>query len=207
MQMRLSCNSGTTLHEIVFVPSGVTQIDVIALEGASYLVVLIVKNPFELLRVSLIPAHKSSIEVIIVTQLFGQELGTIISHQVHETSESASSCIIRGVLHGSSQLQYKGMISIAKNARLTHANQQSRFLLVGNKARAHAAPQLEINAHEVQCMHGSAISTLSDDHLVLCASRGVQFDEAKKMIIEGFFKEELAACSIQNQNEIINFLR
>ncbi len=205
--MKLYCESNSKVHQTVFVPSHVSVIDIVASEGACFSVILVLKNPTSLLQVSLFPAHKSSLNVIILTQLFGEKQCAITTHQMHDASESTSSCTLRGVLHESSQLQYKGMITITKNARLTEANQQSRFLLVGDKARAHAAPQLEIITHEVQCMHGSAISTLSDDHLVLCASRGVPLHCAQKMIIEGFFQEVLSARTIDEQNEIIGFLR
>jgi Fe-S cluster assembly scaffold protein SufB len=202
---KLSLQVNNDLQEIVYVPYSVSEIDIVSQENTHCSVILVLKK-ISILSIVVIPAQKSCIKVTIITQLFENEESSITTKQLHSTSESTSSCTVKAVLFDATQLIYKGNIFIDKNARFAHAQQQSKCLLIGTKARAYTAPHLEIETHEVQCTHGSAISTLNEDHLMLCAGRAIEYQQAQQLIIEGFLKEELRSCSTNEQDKIISYL-
>ena len=49
-----------------------------------------------------------------------------------------------------------------------------------------AKPELEIYADDVKCSHGSASGSLNEDSIFYLMSRGLNYNEAKKLLINGF---------------------
>ena len=53
-------------------------------------------------------------------------------------------------------------------------------------------PGLEINADQVKCSHGSTSGPISDDELFYLKSRGINDNDSRKLIVEGFLADVLA---------------
>jgi len=46
---------------------------------------------------------------------------------------------------------------------------------------------LEIQADDVRCTHAATISKLEEEHLFYLMSRGIHLEEARKVVVDGFF--------------------
>ena len=106
--------------------------------------------------------------------------------QRHQAPDTISSTEIKSVLDDKAQLDYRGTIVVEENACHSKAHQQNKNLIVSSHAQAFSLPILEALTNDIQCGHGSATSYINDNHLFYLASRGINTEQAKKMIIHGF---------------------
>jgi Fe-S cluster assembly protein SufD len=72
---------------------------------------------------------------------------------------------------------------------LTDSSQQSRCLLLSDKAHVDAKPQLEIFADDVKCAHGAAIGQLDAEQLFYLKSRGLSDTRARNLLTYAFAAE------------------
>ena len=86
---------------------------------------------------------------------------------------------------------FNGRVVVPRVAQQTDASQLSRNLLLSTKARIDTKPQLEIVADDVQCTHGATVSCLQDDELFYLQSRGIDREQASRLLQRGFCEDVL----------------
>ena len=74
---------------------------------------------------------------------------------------------------------WRGMIRVDPEAQRTDAFQESRNLLLSNRAHADAIPGLEIEADDVRCTHAAAVAQVDAEQLYYLRSRGLAEADAK----------------------------
>jgi Fe-S cluster assembly protein SufD len=79
------------------------------------------------------------------------------------------------------------MIYVAPGAQKTDGYQANRNLTLSRQARADSIPGLEILADDVRCTHGATVGKIDPEHVFYIQSRGISYDEAERLIVEGFF--------------------
>ncbi|MFN5592455.1 MAG: Fe-S cluster assembly protein SufD [Aphanizomenon sp.] len=100
----------------------------------------------------------------------------------HGISKQLHKCIISDRAHG----VFNGKIFVPKSAQLTDASQLNRNLLLSSKSRIDTKPQLEITADNVKCAHGATVSQLEDDEIFYLQSRGIDENNARKLLVNAF---------------------
>ena len=108
------------------------------------------------------------------------------SKQHHIGKKTKSNLKIKGVLFDSSKFVSENLIRIEKEASGSNAREENKNLLLGERARAITIPKLEIEANEVSCSHGAAVSKLNEDQIFYLQSRGLDLNEAKSFLINAF---------------------
>jgi Fe-S cluster assembly protein SufD len=108
--------------------------------------------------------------------------------QEHAAANTTSDLAFRGVLEESATAVWRGMIRVDPGAQQTDAYQESRNLLLSKSAHADAIPGLEIEANDVRCTHAAAVAQIDPEQLHYLRSHGLQEEEAKRLIIEGFLE-------------------
>jgi len=93
------------------------------------------------------------------------------------------------VLDGSSRAVFSGRVLVRKDAQKTFARQSDKNLLLSEGARINTKPSLEIYADDVQCTHGATAGAIADDALFYMASRGLDEDTARRLLVAGFANE------------------
>ena len=99
----------------------------------------------------------------------------------HLTENTKSYQLIKSVLGEGSKAAYQGKISVNSIAQKTDGYQLSKCILLDN-----AKPELEIYADDVKCSHGSASGSLNEDSIFYLMSRGINYERAKELLINGF---------------------
>lgn len=113
---------------------------------------------------------------------------TLIDHtRPHGTSRE----LYKGILGGRATGVFDGKIFVRPDAQKTDARQTNRNLLLSEDAIINTKPQLEINANDVKCAHGSTTGQLSDDAIFYLRSRGLDFPAARALLTYGFASEIL----------------
>jgi len=111
---------------------------------------------------------------------------TLMDHaRAHGRCQQLHKCIVGGAGHA----VFNGKILVRPGAQLTDAAQQSRCLLLSDKAHVDVKPQLEIFADDVKCAHGAAIGQLDDEQLFYLKSRGLSDTRARKLLTYAFAAE------------------
>ncbi len=111
--------------------------------------------------------------------------------QDHVAPHCTSDLLYKGALEDASQALYYGTIHIRPKAHHSDAYQANRNLSLSESARALPHPRLEIENNEVRCTHGVTVGQVSDEQLFYLESRGISPEEARKLIVFGFFNQVL----------------
>jgi Fe-S cluster assembly protein SufD len=109
------------------------------------------------------------------------------TQQNHMAPNTTSDLLFKGALKEHSRSVWQGMIYVAPGAQKTDGYQANRNLVLSDKARADSIPGLEILADDVRCTHGATVGKIDADQLFYLRSRGIPYDEAERLIVEGFF--------------------
>lgn len=142
------------------------------------------------------------------TNDFGLFFGTaqqqfdIEVNALHNSKNSHSNLITKGVLDGKSKAIYHGLIKIKENAIGSNGYQKDDTLLLSEEAEADAIPNLEIENNEVKCSHGASIGQIDSEKLFYIMSRGIPKEMAIKKSVEGFFEplyEKIGVGKIQDE--------
>jgi Fe-S cluster assembly protein SufD len=107
------------------------------------------------------------------------------SRQMHK-------CIVGGAAHA----VFNGRIVVRPGAQRTASAQQSRNLLLSDKAHVDTKPQLEIFADDVKCAHGAAIGQLDAEHVFYLKSRGLSEATARDLLTFAFATEVVARIPV-----------
>ena len=111
------------------------------------------------------------------------EIRTVINHLTENTK---SYQLIKGVLDDSSKAVYQGKIFVKSKAQKTDGYQLSKAILLNKNSEFNAKPELEIYADDVKCSHGSASGSLNEDSIFYLMSRGLNYEQSKELLINGF---------------------
>lgn len=109
--------------------------------------------------------------------------------QHHKAPNSTSNLLIRGVFDDESKFHYTGLVKIEKKAQKSHAYQKNQNLILSPRVFVESEPFLEIEANDVFCTHGSTTGKISEDQLYYLTSRGINKEEAKNLIVQGFLED------------------
>jgi Fe-S cluster assembly protein SufD len=106
----------------------------------------------------------------------------------HIGSYTRSDMLTRSVLDDEARAIYHGLIHIGQDAPECDSYQKDEVILLGDRASADAIPNLEIQNNKVRCSHGATIGRLDEEKLFYFRSRGIEKEEAKRMIMQGFLE-------------------
>ncbi len=113
----------------------------------------------------------------------------------HLNSHTNSDLIVNSALADSSHFIATGLLTIAENANRSDAGQVFRNLLLSEKARAEAIPELEVLADDVSAAHGAASAPIDPSQLHYLMSRGLSPDESESMVVNGFLIDAFSNLS------------
>jgi Fe-S cluster assembly protein SufD len=125
------------------------------------------------------------------------------TRQDHRAPHTDSDLLFKSVLLGRSRTVFRGVIWLHPEAQQTNAYQSSHNLLLSSKARADAVPILEIEADDVRCKHGATMGRLDDDQIFYLMSRGLSYQEAQRMVVQGFFETVITEFPVEGLQEKI----
>jgi len=114
------------------------------------------------------------------------EIRTTINHLTENTK---SYQLIKSVLGKVSKSIYQGKIFVNSKAQKTDGYQLSKAILLDKTSEFNAKPELEIYADDVKCSHGSASGSLDENSIFYLMSRGLNYQQSKELLINGFLLE------------------
>lgn len=127
---------------------------------------------------------------------FFADEGQHLEHRLfvdHNQPHCRSNVIYKGALQGEhAHTVWIGDVLIRSNAVGTDTYEINRNLVLTDGARADSVPNLEIETGEVSgAGHASATGRFDDEQLFYLQARGIAADDARRMVVRGFFTEVL----------------
>ncbi len=99
---------------------------------------------------------------------------------------------VAGVVTNKSRGVFQGKFHVRRLAQQTDAGMRHDALMLSDKARINAKPELEIYADDVECAHGNTIGQLDEQSLFYMRQRGIPEGQARAMLIEAFIAARLS---------------
>ncbi len=118
--------------------------------------------------------------------------------QDHREPNGTSNLLYKGALYERARAVFRGVVRVHPGAQQTDAYQTNNNLLLGDDARADSMPVLEIRADDVRCSHGATLAHLKDEELFYLRSRGLDREQAQRMVIAGFFEPILDQIPLES---------
>ncbi|MFC4563254.1 Fe-S cluster assembly protein SufD [Nocardiopsis mangrovi] len=123
----------------------------------------------------------------------------------HNVSNTRSRVEYKGALSGEdAHAVWIGDVIIGEGTQGTDSYEYNRNLVLTDGTRVDSVPNLEIFTGEVEgAGHASASGRLDDIHLFYLQSRGIPADEARRLVIRGYFAELINRIEIPELRERI----
>jgi len=138
--------------------------------------------------------------------LYFADAGQHLEHRLlvdHSVPDCRSNVAYRGALQGEgAHTVWVGDVLIQAQATGTDTYEINRNLVLTDGARADSVPNLEIETGEVVgAGHASATGRFDDEQLFYLMARGIPEEEARKLVVRGFFAELLSKIPVADLRE------
>jgi Fe-S cluster assembly protein SufD len=140
--------------------------------------------------------------------LYFADAGQHLEHRLfvdHAERNCRSRVSYKGALQGQdAHAVWIGDVAIRPEAVGTDTYEYNRNLVLTDGTRVDSVPNLEILTGEiVGAGHASASGRLEDHHLFYLMARGIPFDEARKLVIRGFFGQLIGQIEVPELHDRI----
>jgi Fe-S cluster assembly protein SufD len=138
--------------------------------------------------------------------LYFADAGQHLEHRLyidHAVPHCRSNVVYKGALQGAdAHTVWIGDVRIRGTAVGTDTYEINRNLVLTDGARADSVPNLEIETGEiVGAGHASTTGRFDDEQLFYLQARGIPADEARRLVVRGFFADLLARIGIPDLSE------
>ncbi|MFP4382807.1 MAG: SufD family Fe-S cluster assembly protein [Spirochaetia bacterium] len=122
--------------------------------------------------------------------LAGEETAQGQKIRVEQNGENTrSELLVKSLVHEGSRSIFNGILRMPKGAKGASGNERNLNLLLGKNSRAYALPQLEIVENDVECSHGSSVSSVDPEELYFLQTRGLSPDAGRRLLIQSFIRQ------------------
>src|SRR5699024_6333042 len=134
----------------------------------------------------------------IVTVGRGETKANFTTKIINYGKDSNAHILKHGVMKDSATSIFNGIGYIKHGATRADAQQESRILMLSEKARGDANPILLIDEDDVTAGHAASVGRVDDLQLFYLMSRGIAKKEAERLVIHGFLDPVVKALPIES---------
>ncbi|AOH56977.1 Fe-S cluster assembly protein SufD [Peribacillus muralis] len=116
----------------------------------------------------------------------GEQKQNFTTAIIHYGKRSDGQILKHGVVKDSASTIFNGIGKIEHGATKSNAEQESRVLMLSEKARGDANPILLIDEDDVTAGHAASVGRVDPLQLYYLMSRGITKKEAERLVIHGF---------------------
>ncbi len=96
----------------------------------------------------------------------------------------------------------KGYAKIDNGARMANSYIKERSILLDKGARVDSLPDMSVDQNDVKASHSSSTAPIDPEGVFYLMSKGMDSDEAKKLIVGGFFSEYIESIDNETAKEL-----
>ncbi|HJE19114.1 MAG TPA: Fe-S cluster assembly protein SufD [Aliicoccus persicus] len=138
----------------------------------------------------------SDLKIVVVGR--GEQRQNFTTQIIHYGKDSNGHILKHGVMKDSATSIFNGIGSIKKGASGADAQQESRVLMLNDRARGDANPILLIDEDDVTAGHAASVGRVDPIQLFYLMSRGISQKEAERLVIHGFLAPVVTALPIES---------
>lgn len=127
----------------------------------------------------------------------GEQVQNFTTTIIHHGKNTEGNILKHGVMKDSATSIFNGIGKIEHGASKSNAQQESRVLMLSEKARGDANPMLLIDEDDVIAGHAASVGRVDPVQLYYLMSRGIPKKEAERLIIHGFLAPVVNALPIE----------
>jgi Fe-S cluster assembly protein SufD len=133
--------------------------------------------------------------------LYFADAGQHFEHRLfvdHTAPKTKSHVLYKGALQGDrAHTVWIGNVLIRKAAEGIETYEENRNLVLTDGCQADSVPNLEIETGEIKgAGHASATARFDDEQLFYLRSRGISDDEARRLVLHGFFEDLIRRIAV-----------
>ena len=106
---------------------------------------------------------------------------------IHAAPDTTSTVVSKSISKDGGRTSYRGLLKIHKGATNAKAAVRCDALLLDETSRSDTYPSIEVDEEQVTIEHEATVGKIGDEQLFYLMSRGLTENEAKTMIVNGFF--------------------
>ncbi|WP_368652530.1 Fe-S cluster assembly protein SufD [Ornithinibacillus sp. 4-3] len=132
----------------------------------------------------------------------GEQLQNFTTKTHHFGKDTDGQILQRGVMKDRTASIFNAIGKIEKGATRSNGVQESRILMLSEKARGDANPILLIDEDDVTAGHAASVGRVDEIQMYYLMSRGITKAQAEQLIIHGFLEpvvNQLSVEAVQNQ--------
>lgn len=141
---------------------------------------------------------RSNSELKTVTIGRGQQIQNVTTQIIHYGQDSIGHILKHGVMKDSATSIFNGVGYIKHGGTRSDAQQESRVLMLSDRARGDANPILLIDEDDVTAGHAASVGRVDPIQLFYLMSRGISQEEAERLVIHGFLDPVVKALPIES---------
>ncbi|MBW2455971.1 MAG: Fe-S cluster assembly protein SufB [Deltaproteobacteria bacterium] len=130
-------------------------------------------------------AHGEVLSIALAGDGQHQDTGAKMFHMAPNTT---SRIISKSISKGAGRASYRGWAKIVKQATGCKTQVQCDALLLDGASRSDTYPTMEVAADDAQVEHEARVSKLADEQLFYLQSRGIDLEQARLMVVNGFIE-------------------
>ncbi|WP_051237873.1 Fe-S cluster assembly protein SufD [Lacticigenium naphthae] len=135
----------------------------------------------------------------------GSQIQGIDTRVTNYGRHSVGHILQHGVILDRATLTFNGIGHILKGGVGADAQQESRILMLSDKARGDANPILLIDENDVTAGHAASVGRVDPEQMYYLMSRGISKEEAERLVIRGFLGAVISAIPIKaSRQELID---
>ncbi|EXJ24067.1 Iron-sulfur cluster assembly protein SufD [Alkalibacterium sp. AK22] len=135
----------------------------------------------------------------------GRQTQVIDSNVINYGNHTEGNIFQHGVIMDRATLTFNGIGHIIKGAKGADAQQESRVLMLSDKARGDANPILLIDENEVTAGHAASVGRVDPEEMYYLMSRGIEKTEAERLVIRGFLGKVISAIPLKSvRDELVH---
>jgi Fe-S cluster assembly protein SufB len=113
-----------------------------------------------------------------------QDAGGKVIHAAPDTTSTVTS---KSISKDGGRTSYRGLLKIYKGAKNAKSAVRCDALMLDEFSRSDTYPSIEVDEEQVTIEHEATVGKIGEEQLFYLMSRGLSENEAKTMIVNGFF--------------------
>ncbi|AOV94723.1 hypothetical protein AQV86_02245 [Nanohaloarchaea archaeon SG9] len=145
----------------------------------------------------------SETEKLAVWYPTGEQHNDIAMHAYHYGENTRCQMDSRAVVDDKARSVYEGLQHVGDRADETQSFQDEEVLMLSDKAEVDASPKLMIHDPNVEASHAASAGNLPEKEVHYLNSRGLSEEQARKLIVKGYFEPVIEEISLPGLKQSI----
>jgi len=144
-------------------------------------------------------SKSDSIGIAFANQNQNQDTGSKVIHFGNDTS---SNILSKSISKNGGITTYRGLVSVAKNAKNVKSNINCDALMMDNNSVSNTYPTMNIKNNSADIAHEATVGKISEEQIFYLMSRGISEQDAYKMIVSGFIEPIVKQLPLEYATEL-----